>query len=131
MNRIMLSLVTITGALAAAGCTAPVGSQDDGDTEVGEAQQAIHTTLGCSMTFLYLGTAYRVVVQNNTGWPIEGATVHYTVSHYNTTTKYYGIGNPGFTLLLADGATKTYNPSALDPDVLQASTCTAYADWEP
>lgn len=124
MKKMALLVLSAIGLFAFAGCTAPVDGADDGEDDVGEAEQAVWShvrSVPCSLNVPSFGQL-EVKVTNNTGVFIIDGEVDYTIHHYYTTTTYHKSNLPVGDV--ANGEIMTFNASA-DPNALSASYCTA------
>jgi hypothetical protein len=126
MKKFVLSAITLLSLGLLTGCVAPVDATDEVDPVVGEAQQALNTTLSCTLNFpSFLHDA--AVVKNQYTYDITAAVIHWTVHHSDGSQNFGGTSG---TVNLNAGKTITFDASA-DPNELYASTCTAYASWSP
>lgn len=123
MKKIVLSIATVMSLCLTAGCTAPVDSQDDVETDLGEAQQALSANLPC--TVYYVSGALRVKLYNNTGRIITYGHGYYIVSHSNNVPQYQGTFTDVHQL---DGAYFSFSAAA-DPNPSTATTCTSHITY--
>ena len=120
MKKIIVSLASVMGLCMAAGCIAPVDSQDDAETRVGEAEQALSANLPCTVS--YVSFTPWVKITNNTNHYITAGYGYYTVTHSAPPTTWtQSISNVN----LEPGQFIRYNAGA-DPDSLDANTCVSH-----
>lgn len=129
MIKKLLALVAMMGLSATTGCMAPVEAEEiEGEAAeaeaVGEAEEALGTTLSCTIDWNLLFQP-RAKITNNSplAVPFDGV-INFTVTHFGGYSNFNGSEDGP----LAKNATM-FVPLSYGWE-LEANTCTASATWD-